>query len=42
MERYGLPATARVSIGLYNTRNEIDRTVAAIRKVQEVFADVVA
>ncbi len=42
MERYGLPATARVSIGLYNTRNEIDRTVSAIRKVQEVFADVVA
>ena len=27
MERFGLPATARASFGLYNTREEIDRLV---------------
>ena len=37
MDRYGVPATVRASIGLYNTREEIDRLVAGIHKVREVF-----
>ena len=28
MDRYGVPATVRASIGLYNTREEIDALVA--------------
>ena len=38
MDRFGIPATARASFGLYNTRAEIDALVKAIRKVQEVFS----
>jgi cysteine desulfurase/selenocysteine lyase len=37
MERFGIPATTRISLGLYNTRDEIDATVCAINKVKEVF-----
>jgi cysteine desulfurase/selenocysteine lyase len=37
MERYQIPATARASFALYNTREEIDALVRAIRKVLEVF-----
>ena len=37
MERYGIPATARASFGLYNTKEEIDALVGGIKKVQEVF-----
>ena len=37
MERFGVPATARASLGLYNTREEIDALAAAIHKVHEVF-----
>ena len=36
MQRYGIPATARASFGLYNTREEVDALVKGIRKVQEV------
>lgn len=38
MQRYGVPATARASIGMYNTREEIDRLVEALHRVNEVFA----
>ncbi|MFO1429405.1 MAG: cysteine desulfurase [Candidatus Competibacteraceae bacterium] len=38
MERYQVPATARASFAVYNTRKEVDALVAAIRKVQEWFA----
>jgi cysteine desulfurase/selenocysteine lyase len=38
MERFGIDATARASLGLYNTREEIDTLVRGIEKVQEVFA----
>ena len=38
MERLGIPATARASFGLYNTRAEVDALFAGIRKVQKVFA----
>ncbi|MBZ5504350.1 MAG: cysteine desulfurase [Acidobacteriia bacterium] len=36
MQRFNIPATARASLGLYNTRQEIDALVAGIYKVQEV------
>jgi cysteine desulfurase / selenocysteine lyase len=38
MECFGIPATARASFGLYNTREEIDALVQGIYKVREVFA----
>ena len=38
MERFGVPATARASLALYNTREEIDVLVAGIHKVKEMFA----
>ncbi len=38
MQRFGIPATARASFALYNTRQEVDALVAGIKKVQEVFA----
>ena len=37
MERFGVPATARASFALYNTRQEVDALVAAVYKAQEVF-----
>ena len=37
MERYCVPATARASVAVYNTRQEIDVLVAALGKVREVF-----
>ncbi len=37
MERFGVPATARPSFALYNTRQEVDVLVAAVRKAKEVF-----
>jgi cysteine desulfurase/selenocysteine lyase len=36
MQRFNIPATARASFGLYNTRQEIDALVAGIHKVQKV------
>ncbi len=38
MQRYGVPATARASLGMYNTREEIDAMVEALHKVNKVFA----
>ncbi|MGA8366259.1 MAG: SufS family cysteine desulfurase [Candidatus Acidiferrales bacterium] len=38
MQRFGVPATARASFGLYNTREEVDALARGIRKVREVFA----
>ena len=37
MTRYGLPATARASLGLYNTRADLDALVEGLGKVREVF-----
>ncbi len=37
MEHYCLPATARASFAVYNTREEVDALMAGIRKVREVF-----
>jgi cysteine desulfurase/selenocysteine lyase len=38
MDRFGVPATARASLGLYNTRAEIDALATGIRKAIEVFS----
>jgi cysteine desulfurase/selenocysteine lyase len=37
MDRLGLPATARASLGLYNDNHDLDRLAEGIRKVIEVF-----
>jgi cysteine desulfurase/selenocysteine lyase len=37
MDRYGVPATARASLGCFNTRGDLDVLAAGIRKVQEMF-----
>ena len=38
MQRFGVPATARASFGLYNTREDVDALVRGLNKVREVFA----
>lgn len=38
MQRYGVSATARASFSFYNTRDEIDRLVAALHSVKEIFS----
>ena len=38
MQCFRIPATARASFGLYNTRAEVDALVTGIQKVKEVFA----
>jgi cysteine desulfurase / selenocysteine lyase len=38
MERLGVPATARASLALYNTKEEIDALVGALARVREIFA----
>jgi cysteine desulfurase / selenocysteine lyase len=37
MERFGVPATARASFAMYNTREDVDTLVAALRRVQAIF-----
>ncbi|HKL63261.1 MAG TPA: cysteine desulfurase, partial [Woeseiaceae bacterium] len=37
MERYGLPGTARASLGLYNNREDVDRLVTALGRAKEIF-----
>jgi len=38
MQRFGLPGTARASLGLYNNRDDIDRLLAALEKARQIFA----
>jgi cysteine desulfurase/selenocysteine lyase len=38
MQRFGIPATARASLAMYNTTGELDALVAGIHKLKEVFA----
>jgi cysteine desulfurase/selenocysteine lyase len=38
MQRFGIPATARASLALYNTRADVDALVSALQEVREVFA----
>ncbi|MEV5832425.1 cysteine desulfurase [Nocardia sp. NPDC052112] len=37
MRRLGIPATARASFAVYNTLDEVDQLVAAVRKAQSFF-----
>jgi cysteine desulfurase/selenocysteine lyase len=37
MQRFGVPATARASFAFYNTKEEVDRLAAAIRKAKRFF-----
>ena len=36
MDRFGIPATARASLAMYNTQDDIDALVRALKRVQEV------
>jgi cysteine desulfurase/selenocysteine lyase len=38
MTWYGLPATVRASFGCYNTRPDLERLLAGLERVREVFA----
>lgn len=38
MDRFGIPATARASLGVYNTAEELEALAQGIRRVAEVFA----
>jgi len=38
MDFFGVPATARASMALYNTRDDIDRLVSGLHRVREMFA----
>ena len=38
MQRFGLPGTARASLGLYNEPEDVDRLVAALEKARQIFA----
>jgi cysteine desulfurase/selenocysteine lyase len=38
MERLGVPATSRASFYVYNEADDVDRLVAGLKKVREVFA----
>jgi cysteine desulfurase/selenocysteine lyase len=38
MDFFGVPATARASFALYNTRDDVDRLAAALRQARKVFS----
>ena len=38
MDRFGVPATVRASLGLYNTPGEVEALSSAVRTAQEIFA----
>jgi len=38
MERFGIPATARASFGLYNTTDDVDALVRALYRVKSMFS----
>ncbi|MEP3112673.1 cysteine desulfurase [Nisaea sp.] len=38
MDRFDVPAMARASLGLYNTRQDIDTLVDSLEKVREIFS----
>jgi cysteine desulfurase/selenocysteine lyase len=37
MQRFGVPATVRASLALYNTREDIDALIEGLHSVREVF-----
>jgi len=38
MDRYGIPGTVRASFALYNTRDDADRLVQALQRIQPLLA----
>jgi cysteine desulfurase/selenocysteine lyase len=38
MERFGVPATARASLAMYNTRQDLDALIGSLRRIHAVFA----
>lgn len=38
MKAFALPATARASLGMYNNRADVDKLIAAVHTVREMFA----
>jgi cysteine desulfurase/selenocysteine lyase len=38
LARYGVTSTCRASFAMYNTVEEVDRLVEALRKAREMFA----
>ena len=38
MERFGVAATVRASLAMYNTASEIDALVSGLQKMKEIFA----
>jgi cysteine desulfurase/selenocysteine lyase len=38
MDRFGIPATARASLAMYNTREDLDALGRALETVREVFS----
>jgi cysteine desulfurase/selenocysteine lyase len=37
MEHFGIAATARASLGMYNTTDDVDALVVALERVRELF-----
>jgi cysteine desulfurase/selenocysteine lyase len=37
LDRFGLPATVRASLGLYNSHEDVERLAAGLRRVVEIF-----
>ena len=37
MDRFNIPGTARASFSIYNDREDVDRLVAGLHKVLEIF-----
>ena len=38
MDFYNVPATARASFAIYNTKEDVDKLIDGIQKTKEVFA----
>jgi len=38
MQHFGITATTRASFAMYNTREEVDRLIAGLHRVNEIFA----
>lgn len=36
MQRFGIAGTTRASFAVYNTRDEVDRLVTGVRRVQKM------
>ena len=39
MNHFGVPATTRASFAAYNTRDDVDRLIAGLRRVLEIFVE---